>query len=178
MALAGPFKQHLSKNFVSTSVTTARDVGDPIFVQDGSLFSGVTADRRMIVVVTRGPIDNESVVCILEISSREGDTLVTSGAIEGTADQRLVIGDRLQCRPTALAFEELGDAIRDRSAVIWPVPIASTNIVITHNRGTYPSVSLRDTAGQAIIANYTYPDEDTVVVRPDIAFAGDISLNF
>src|SRR5206468_1266050 len=52
-------------------------------------------------------------LCVLEVTGRSGNTLTISGAIEGTTDHSLVVGDGVEMRPTALAITEIQAVIAD-----------------------------------------------------------------
>jgi hypothetical protein len=99
------FTFHTPINNISATVTSSRPIGPgPLDVTDGAQFGSTFP---LIVTAVR----SGTVLCILEVTGRSGDTLTVSGAIEGTTDQDLVVGDSVQMRPTALAITELQGAI-------------------------------------------------------------------
>src|SRR6185312_11174840 len=81
-----------------------RSIGAPIVVADGS---GFGSTFPLIATASRLGV----VLAILEVIGRSGNTLMVSGAIEGTMDVALQVGDAVQMRPTALAITELQDAV-------------------------------------------------------------------
>jgi hypothetical protein len=95
---------HTPINNVSDTVQAARSSGAPIVVSNGAQFGSTFP---LIVTTAR----SGTVLCILNITGRSGNTLTVSGAIEGTTDQNLVVGDGVQMRPTALAITEIQSAV-------------------------------------------------------------------
>lgn len=99
---------HRPLNGISVTVAQARAAGAPtLTVTNGAGFGSVFP---LIVTAARAG----QVLCILEATARTGNDLTISGAIEGTTDAALQVGDLLEMRPTALAITELQDAINLR----------------------------------------------------------------
>lgn len=109
---------HTPRNNVGTTVTVPRAVGGPVTVADGSAFGDTFP---LIATAVRG----SSVLAILEVTGRSGNTLTVSGAIEGTTDAALLAGDRIEMRPTALALTEVQDAVNALEA------LGATTVVTT-----------------------------------------------
>lgn len=103
---------HIPENGSSSTVASPRTAGaTSLTLVDGSAFG---ADFPKIVTVSR----SGATLCILEATARSGATLTISGAIEGTADVDMVVGDVVQLRPTKLAMTEVHAAINAAEASI------------------------------------------------------------
>lgn len=137
---------HLPINSVSTTVALARTGGDPdLVVADGSPFGSTFP---LIVVAARA----SGVVSILEVTGRSGNSLTIAGAIEGTSDVDLMVGDLVEMRPTALAVTEI-------QAAVHALESGATNLV-TSVAGRIGAVvlSTSDVSGLGTAASHPASD--------------------
>jgi hypothetical protein len=98
---------HKPLNNVSTTVGSAYTAGSGSLVLASGAGAQFGSTFPLIITASRAG----SVLSILNVMGRSSDTLTISGAIEGTTDVNLLIGDSIEMRPTALAITELQDAI-------------------------------------------------------------------
>jgi hypothetical protein len=174
-----PTTFHRPLNGVATTVAAPRAVAAVVVVAagTGTRFGSIFP---LIVTAARGDTD----LSILEVTGRAGDVLTISGAIEGTADVALEVGDRLEMRATAGAVVELQDAVHALEAIppgdlsyVHVQGTAAPSWTIAHNLGKYPSVSVVDSAGSWWIGDVTYININTVRVDFGAGFSGKAFLN-
>jgi hypothetical protein len=65
---------------------------------------------------------------------------------------------------------------RTKASDIWTQGVAATVWTITHNLGTYPAVTILDSAGTLIETDITWPDANTVVSTSAYPFSGEAIL--
>lgn len=86
---------------VATTVSTGYTAGaGTLVVVDGSVFAGT---YPVIVCAIR----SGTLLSILNVTARSGNNLTISGAIEGTTDVNLIVGDTVAHRATAGAIAEV-----------------------------------------------------------------------
>lgn len=89
----------------TTTVASAYTAGSgSLTVVDGSQFGTVFP---IVVIVSRAGVR----MSVLEVTARATNTLTVSGAVDGTTDVNLLVGDIVKEGPTALQTNELQDAI-------------------------------------------------------------------
>lgn len=111
---------HIPVNDATSRVAAPRAVGAPVVVTagTGALFG---TSFPILLTVARGTPG--TIVTELEATARTGDTLTISGPVEGASDVALLVGDLVECRPTALALAEVHDAVHALEAAAGGVAI-------------------------------------------------------
>src|SRR5437868_6427165 len=102
---------HTPINNVSTTVGSNHTGGSGSLVVASGAGSRFGSTFPLVITASRAG----TVRSILNVTARSTDTLTISGAIEGTTDVDLVVGDTIEMRPTALAITELQDAVNARA---------------------------------------------------------------
>jgi hypothetical protein len=152
----------------------ARTAGaSSLVVADGSLFGSTFP----IIIAT---IRADTVLSILEVTARSGDTLTVSAAIEGTTDLDLMVGDLIEMRPTALAITEIHAAVHTLEATQSYVHIQSvpaSTWMIVHNLGRKPSVFAVDSGDTVWWPDVTYLDNNSLRADWLAPFAGRAYLD-
>jgi hypothetical protein len=169
-----PTTFHRPINGVSTTVVIARTAGvAPLVVADGSLFG---ATFPIIIAAIRA----DTVLSILEVTGRSGNTLTISAAIEGTTDVDLIVGDLIEMRPTALAITEIHAAVNTLETTqtyVHTQSLPSATWTITHNLGRKPAVTVVDSADSVVVGFVQYLSLNSVQVTFSGGFSGLCYLN-
>lgn len=115
---------HVPENGASSTIGTARTSGATSLVVasgTGGLFG--TVFPKLITVARSGVV-----LCILEATARATDTLTISGAVEGTTDANMLVGDVVEIRPTALSQTEIQAAVHNLETITNVSITASTTL--------------------------------------------------
>jgi lysophospholipase L1-like esterase len=117
-----PITFHKPLNNVATTVAAGRSAGSPSIVVATGTGASFGSTFPLIATASRAG----AVLAIFEVTGRSADTLTVSGAIEGTTDVALLVGDVLEMRPTALAISEVQAALNTLEAAAVTLPYATT----------------------------------------------------
>lgn len=77
---------------------------------------------------------------------------------------------------TSTGWDEVGPPSVGRS-VTFPQMTPTATWVIEHNLGGYPSITITDSAGDVVVGQVRYPDNNTAVVNFAAPFSGTAFLN-
>ena len=129
---------HAKANVAASTVAVARSAGaGTLTMADAAAFPASYPFRLTIArqSSTTTTVDGQTYtvlaparLCILEITGKTGNVLAVSGAIEGTADANMVVGDLAELRATAGDFQDLEGAVNGLESIV-----SDYGTVVTHN---------------------------------------------
>lgn len=171
---------HRAMNLAAVVVTAPRAAGSPT-VSVGPIpgYAPITGFPCLLSLIRSG---FSGVLAILEATGGTAAELVLSGAVEGTADVALAVGDRLECRPTALYLSELQDAVRALEASGGGGGAVSSGpagaVQWADGSGGFEGSSALSFAGDSLTVTAPGPDKHALLLRGVGGQYGDLLQAF
>lgn len=120
---------------------------------------------------------------VIEMRNDTGETLERRGnkEVTGTSGSSINIKTEGAINFTGASFKyngnDVGTSTGDDKNYFHVQSIASTEWIINHNLGKYPSVTVIDSAGTEVNGEVNYTSLNTVTIKFSAAFSGKATLN-
>jgi hypothetical protein len=132
---------------------------------DGVETLSLADEDRPVLVVPGGA------GAVSSVNGHDGDVWLTAADVQADAAGAAANALR-EAKTYAESLFTGGDVGLATAAYVYVQSAPSSEWVIEHNRGSYPSVTVTDTAGQKVEPSIDYPDTNTVIVRAGSPFSG------
>ena len=120
-------------------------------------------------------------MAFLSINGSVSGTISSIQSVSGEINSDTVRSDyfHLRNKPSINGVELVGDrtSAELKEHYVYEQTVASELWTITHGMGKYPSVSVVDSAGTAVVGDVQYLDEDSLTVSFTAPFIGTAYLN-